>query len=96
MEINRDPTWYRRNIKDKKTERGELMKQIITRLNPSRIKKGYKPYTMGRLGKMLQGKTLQDIYQIISMCNDADHRGIEWGAAFHVNLKPEKYDVKKK
>jgi hypothetical protein len=71
------------------TERGELYDSILVRLNPSRIKGGYKPLTHGRLGYLLAGIPTKDLYALISKCDDAERRGFPWGAIFWREIRPQ-------
>lgn len=57
--------------KDRRTERGELMKYFIERLNAARAADGLPPITMGRMGKILEGIPTKDLYYIKSVCDKA-------------------------
>jgi hypothetical protein len=73
---------------DHRTERGDLFDQILAKLNPSRIKAGYKPMTHSRLGYLLEGIKTPDIYYIISTCNLAERDGYPWSAIFYNVIRP--------
>ena len=72
------------------SERGDLYDQILSRLNPGRVKKGLKPMTHGRLGYLLTGIPTKDLYALISRCDDAERRGFPWGAIFWKEIRPQK------
>ena len=74
----------------RQSERGELYDQILSRLNPSRIKAGYKPITPPRLAYLLTGIPTKDLYALISRCADAEKRGFPWSAIFWKEIAPEK------
>ena len=57
----------------KTTERGELMKYFIERINPGRMQDGLAPLTMGRMGKLLQQVPTKDLYYLKRVCDDAMH-----------------------
>ena len=72
----------------RQTERSDLYDRILSRLNPSRVKGGYKPLTYGRLAYMLTDIPTKDLYALISKCDDAEHRGYPWGAIFWKEIRP--------
>jgi hypothetical protein len=61
------------------SERGELLEYFCKKLS---IKI---PMLMGRW--LWPGITLQDLYFIKSSCDQAEQRGIAWGAAFYTSVK---------
>ncbi len=63
------------NKKDRATERGELMRYFMQKLNMTRARDGLPPMTMGRIGKSLQVIPTQDLYFLKSVCDDASKRG---------------------
>ena len=74
--------------KTRSTERGDIFDTILSRLNPDRIRKGYKPLTHGRLAYLLTGIPTKDLYALISRCDDAERRGFPWGAIFWKEIRP--------
>ena len=56
---------------DRRTERGELMRYFCDELNPSRIREGMQPISMGRMGRLLQGIPTKDIYYLQTVCKEA-------------------------
>ncbi len=59
------------------SERGELLSYFSTKLH-KKI-----PYVAFKL----TGFTIQDMYYLRSSCDQAEHRGIPWGAAFYSSIK---------
>ena len=74
----------------KKTERGELMKYFIERLNPTRLPEGLPKITMARMGKMLEQIPTKDLYYLKSVCDKAAN----FSKRFWYELNPEKYEKK--
>lgn len=71
---------------DKRTERGELMKEFLTNLNLERNKK-FPPLNFPRLGRLLEGLDLQDLYTFLSMCNDRKRNNGSFSKYFWWALK---------
>ena len=61
--------------KGRPTERGEMLRYFMQKLNMTRVRDGLPPLTMGRMGKVLEGIPTQDIYFLRSICDDASKRG---------------------
>lgn len=57
------------DTKNRDTERGEMMKYFLSRLNPSRISSGFPKLNYGRMGKILQGIPTKDLYYLKSVCD---------------------------
>lgn len=70
------------------TERGELFKYFITKLNPPRIAKGFRPLTYPRMGKLLQGIETKDLYYLKTICEDSKN----FSARFFWELDPKKHN----
>lgn len=60
-----------RSKKEKVTERGEMMKYFMNRLNESRGRDGLPPLTMPRMGRLLVAIPTQDLYYLQSVCDKA-------------------------
>ena len=58
---------------DKRTERGELLRYFVEKLNITRDRDGLKPLTMGRMGLLLQGIPTQDLYYLKSVGDKAEN-----------------------
>jgi hypothetical protein len=85
-----------RSKKDKATERGELMKYFMEKLNRSRAGDGLPPLTMARMGRTLVAIPTKDLYYLKSVCDDADARGgpASFSKKFWWEVKPKKEDKK--
>jgi hypothetical protein len=57
--------------KDKATERGELMKYFMDRLNAARLRDGLPPLTMGRMGRLLMATPTEDLYYLKTVCDQS-------------------------
>ena len=73
--------------KDRRTERGELMRYFCSRINPSRLNEGLPEITMSRMGKILEGIPTKDLYYLKSVCDQAPH----FSKKFWWELDPEKH-----
>ncbi|MBM3261130.1 hypothetical protein FJY93_01790 [Candidatus Kaiserbacteria bacterium] len=73
--------------RDRRTERGELMKYFRERLNPGRRQEGLPAITMSRMGKLLEGIPTKDLYYLKSVCDKARN----FSTKFWYELNPEKY-----
>lgn len=77
----------------RRTERGDLLDTFLARLNPPRVKEGYKPLTYGRLSYLLTAVPTKDLYALQARCDDAERHGYPWSAIFWKELKPKKLQV---
>jgi len=71
--------------KDRRTEYGEMLKEIVDTLNISRISNKYQPMSYGRVGKDLKKVGIteyRDIYYLLSICRDAGRRDKRYDAGF--------------
>lgn len=59
------------NGKERKTERGELMRYFRAHLNAARATDGHELITMSRMGKILEGIPTRDLYYLKSVCSKA-------------------------
>src|SRR6185312_13105483 len=57
--------------KEKVTERGELMRYFMDRLNVSRVRDGLPKLTMPRMGRTLEKIPTKDLYYLKSVCDQA-------------------------
>lgn len=80
---------------EKKTERGELMRYFLERINPGRAKDGLAPMTMGRMGRLLVAIPTRDLYYLKSVCDDAANRGGSFSKKFWWEINPKKHADKK-
>lgn len=75
--------------KTRDTERGELMKKFMSRLNPPRLAKRMRPLTYPWLGKKLEGIPTKDLYYLYTVCDDSKN----FSARFWWELDPKKHET---
>lgn len=63
-----------RKKRERLTERGELMRYFMDKLNIPRKRDGLAPLTMPRMGRLLIAIPTKDLYYLKSVCDDADKR----------------------
>ncbi len=73
--------------KSRKTERGELMKYFIQKLNGERARDGLPAISMPRMGKLLQQIPTKDLYYIKRVCDDSSN----FSKKFWWLLNPKKH-----
>jgi hypothetical protein len=73
--------------KEKATERGELMRYFMERLNRSRVRDGLPPLTMPRMGRLLQAIPTNDLYYLRSVCDHAP----DFSKKFWWEINPKKH-----
>ena len=71
----------------RETERGELMKYFVDRLNPSRVRDNLPKITMSRMGKILEQIPTKDLYYLKRICDDSAN----FSKRFWYELDPEKH-----
>ena len=76
----------------RQTERGEMMRYFVKRLNVDRIMDGYPKITMGHMGKILEQIPTKDLYYIKRVCDDAKH----FSKKFWWELEPENHTEEKR
>ena len=76
-----------RSTKEKVTERGELMKYFMERLNPGRVRDGYPALTFARMARLLEAMPTQDIYYLKSVCDKAP----DFAKKFWWEIKPQNH-----
>lgn len=69
------------------TERGELMRFFLGKLNPDRVHDGLPPLTMPRMGKVLETIPTKDLYYLKRVCEDAKH----FSKKFWWEVNPKKH-----
>ena len=82
-----------RSKKERATERGELMKYFMDKLNRARGRDHLPPLTMGRMGRLLVAIPTPDLYYLKSVCDDAESRAGTMDAfskKFWWEIKPKK------
>jgi hypothetical protein len=73
--------------KGRETERGELMKYFIDRLNPGRMRDGLPKLTMSRMGYILEQIPTKDLYYLKRVCDDSPN----FSKRFWWELDPKKH-----
>ncbi len=73
--------------KMRETERGELLRYFVDRLNPSRVRDGLPKITMPRMGKILEQIPTKDLYYLKRVCDDSAN----FSKRFWWELDPEKH-----
>ncbi len=73
--------------RDRATERGDLMKYFMERLNVSRKQDKIPPLTMPRMGRILQAIPTQDLYYLKSVCDQAK----DFSKKFWWEVNPKKH-----
>lgn len=84
----------------RETERGELMRYFVKRLNRTRPRAGLPPVSMARMGKILEGLPTKDLYYLKRLCDDAalrararDRAGADaFSKRFWWELDPKKHE----
>jgi len=75
----------------RETERGELLQYFRQRLNVDRVRDGYPPLTMGRMGKALEKIPTKDLYYLKKVCDDAQN----FSKKFWWEINPKKHEEPK-
>lgn len=78
--------------KARETERGELMRYFVDRLNATRLSDGYARITMPRMGKIFEKIPTKDLYALKSMCDRAPN----FSKKFWWEMNPENHTEEKK
>ncbi len=73
--------------RNRKTERGELMRFFQRHLNIARRQDGLAPLTMARIGTELEGIPTADLYYLKSVCSQAKN----FSKRFWWELDPKKH-----
>ncbi len=76
-----------RRAKMRETERGELMRFFVDRLNPSRVRDNLPRITMARMGKILEQIPTKDLYYLKRICDDSAN----FSKRFWWELDPDKH-----
>ncbi len=84
-----------RSKRERQTERGELMKFFMQKLNPGRVRDGYAPLSLPRMGRVLVAIPTRDLYYLKSVCEDAEARGKDFSKKFWWEVKPKKEEEQK-
>lgn len=71
----------------RETERGELMRYFVDRINPGRVRDGLPRITMARMGKILEQIPTKDLYYLKRVCDDSAN----FSKRFFYELDPKKH-----
>ena len=74
--------------RERVTERGELMKYFMQRLNLARGRDGLPPLTMPRMGRLLLAIPTKDLYYLRSVCDGAK----DFSKKFWWEINPKKHE----
>jgi len=74
-----------RSKAERATERGEMMKYFMERLNPARVRDGYAPLTLARMGRLLVAIPTKDLYYLKSVCDQSK----DFSKKFWWEIKPK-------
>jgi hypothetical protein len=74
--------------KEKVTERGELMRYFVGRLNRDRRADGLPDISMARMGRIVQAIPTKDLYYLKRVCEDAKH----FSKKFWWEVNPKKHE----
>lgn len=68
-----------------RSERDELLQRFLDRVNPTRVRDGFAPYTHGRLARMVSaaGYETADLHRLFKECDGAAH----FSKLFHWKLR---------
>ena len=77
-----------RSKKEKATERGEMMKYFMERLNPGRVRDGYPPLSLPRMGRLLVAIPTKDLYYLRSVCEQSK----DFSKKFWWEINPKKHE----
>ena len=78
-------------VKDRRTERGEMMRYFCRRLNVDRISDHYPKITMAHMGKILEKIPTKDLYYLKRVCEEAK----SFSKRFWWELDPKKHPDEK-
>ncbi len=73
--------------KDRRTERGELLRHFCQKLNIGRARDGLPSITMGRMGKILEKIPTKDLYYLKKVCDEA----LNFSKKFWWEVDPKKH-----
>ncbi|HWB34073.1 MAG TPA: hypothetical protein VG753_02025 [Candidatus Paceibacterota bacterium] len=73
--------------KDRATERGEMMRYFMVKLNAARARDGWPPLTLPRMGRILEAIPTKDLYYLKSVCDSAK----DFSKKFWWEVNPKKH-----
>ena len=78
--------------RDRATERGEMMRYFMEKLNRSRARDGWPALSLPRMGRILQAIPTKDLYYLKSVCDHAT----DFSKKFWWEVNPKKHEDDKK
>ena len=79
-----------RSKAERATERGEMMKYFMERLNPGRVRDDYPPLSLPRMGRLLVAIPTKDLYYLKSVCEQSK----DFSKKFWWEINPKKHEKK--
>ncbi|HVZ75905.1 MAG TPA: hypothetical protein VG934_01380 [Candidatus Paceibacterota bacterium] len=73
--------------RDRATERGEMLRYFMLKLNAARVRDGWPPLTLPRMGRILQAIPTKDLYYLKSVCDNAK----DFSKKFWWEVNPKKH-----
>ena len=77
------PVFKKTNI----TERGEILREFVSRISTTWDTKKYGKMTIPRMAKKLQGMSVQDMYYLKRVCEDSK----DYSKRFFFEINPNKH-----
>lgn len=74
-------------VKVRRSERHDLIDFFLEKVNPPRIRDGFKPYSAATLNYFLSHVRTPDLYALRSKCEDAVRSGFPFDAIFWKEIK---------
>jgi hypothetical protein len=83
----------REKKRGRQTERGELLRYFMERLNRTRTQDHLPALTLPRMGRLLEKIPTKDLYYLRSVCDDSASRGgvVAFSKRFWWELDPKKH-----
>ena len=75
------------NKRDRATERGDMMRYFLDKINRARVGDGLPAITMGRMGRLLLATPTKDLYYLKSICDQAPN----FSKKFWWEIDPKKH-----
>src|SRR3989344_3789242 len=73
---------------ERPTERGEMMNFFMERLTPGRVRDGYPPLSLPRMGRLLVAIPTKDLYYLRSVCEQSK----DFSKKFWWEINPKKHE----
>ena len=73
---------FQLQIKDTRTERGELLKEFLEQINMSRLGTNFKQVSIAKIGMDVAHIPTKDLYFLLSVCKDSGARAKRYDTGF--------------